>query len=76
MLRGRQSGQRLSRPDDPAKWVFRADHLSLAIDAAVRGGNDTDTVVAIAGGLVGAAASSTAISSFNSICSAISFPRD
>jgi ADP-ribosyl-[dinitrogen reductase] hydrolase len=39
--------------DDPAKGVFRVDHLRLALDAAVRGGNDTDTVAAIAGGLLG-----------------------
>jgi ADP-ribosyl-[dinitrogen reductase] hydrolase len=48
-------------PDDPAKWAFRADHLRSAIDAAVRGGNDTDTVAAIAGGLVGAAYGASAI---------------
>lgn len=41
--------------DDPAAGVFRVDHLRLALDAAVRGGNDTDTVAAIAGGLLGAA---------------------
>ena len=41
--------------DDPASGVFRADHLRLALDAAVRGGYDTDTVAAIAGGLLGAA---------------------
>lgn len=41
--------------DDPAKGAFPVDHLRLALDAAVRGGNDTDTVAAIAGGLVGAA---------------------
>jgi ADP-ribosylglycohydrolase len=29
--------------DDPAVGVFRVDHLRLALDAAVRGGNDTDT---------------------------------
>jgi len=34
--------------DHPADGVFRVDHLRLAIDAAVRGGNDTDTVAAIA----------------------------
>ena len=32
-----------------------ADHLPAALDAAVRAGFDTDTVAAIAGGLVGAA---------------------
>jgi ADP-ribosylglycohydrolase len=40
--------------DDPANGMFRADHLRLALDAAVRGGGDTDTVAAIAGGLLGA----------------------
>jgi len=34
--------------DDPATGVFRVDHLRLALDAAVRGGGDTDTVAAIA----------------------------
>ena len=36
--------------DDPAAGVLRADHLRLGLDAAVRAGNDTDTVAAIAGG--------------------------
>jgi ADP-ribosyl-[dinitrogen reductase] hydrolase len=40
--------------DDPATGVFRVDHLRLALDAAVRGGGDTDTFAAIAGGLLGA----------------------
>lgn len=40
--------------DDPEAGVFAADHLKLALDAAVRSGNDTDTVAAIAGGLLGA----------------------
>ena len=39
--------------DDPAAGVFRADHLRLALEAAVRGGRDADTVAAIAGGLLG-----------------------
>jgi ADP-ribosyl-[dinitrogen reductase] hydrolase len=47
--------------DDPAKGIFRADRLRLALDAAVRGGNDTDTVAAIAGGLLGAAYGASAI---------------
>ena len=47
--------------DDPAKGVFRADHLRLALDAAVRGGYDTDTVAAIAGGLLGAAYGASAV---------------
>src|SRR6516164_3127606 len=47
--------------DDPAEGVFRVDHLRLALDAAVRGGNDTDTVAAIAGGLLGAAYGASAL---------------
>lgn len=47
--------------DDPANGVFRADHLSLALDAAVRAGYDTDTVAAIAGGLLGALYGASAI---------------
>jgi ADP-ribosyl-[dinitrogen reductase] hydrolase len=47
--------------DDPASGVFRADHLRLALDAAVRAGNDTDTVAAIAGGLLGAAYGASAV---------------
>ena len=49
------------RLDDPAKAVFRVDHLRLALDAAVRGGGDTDTVAAIAGGLLGAAYGASAV---------------
>jgi protein-tyrosine phosphatase len=41
--------------------VFRADHLRLALDAAVRAGYDTDTVAAIAGGLLGAAYGASAV---------------
>lgn len=37
--------------------------LRLSLENAVRGGNDTDTVAAIAGGLIGAAAGYSAISS-------------
>ena len=47
--------------DDPATRVFRADHLRLALDTAVRGGNDTDTVAAIAGGLLGAVYGASAV---------------
>ena len=47
--------------DDPAAGVFRADHLRLALDAAVRGGGDTDTVAAIAGGLLGAVYGASAV---------------
>jgi ADP-ribosylglycohydrolase len=47
--------------DDPAEGVFRVDHLRLALDSAVRGGNDTDTVAAIAGGLLGAAYGASAV---------------
>ena len=48
-------------PDDPATRVFRVDHLRLALDAAVRGGYDTDTVAAIAGGLLGAVYGASAV---------------
>jgi ADP-ribosylglycohydrolase len=47
--------------DDPATGIFRVDHLRLALDTAVRGGGDTDTVAAIAGGLLGAAYGASAI---------------
>ena len=47
--------------DDPAGPTFRADHLRLALEAAVRGGRDADTVAAIAGGLLGAAYGASAI---------------
>lgn len=47
--------------EDPASGTFRADHLRLALDASVRAGNDTDTVAAIAGGLLGAAYGASAI---------------
>ncbi|OBK24044.1 ADP-ribosylglycohydrolase family protein [Mycobacterium asiaticum] len=49
--------------DDCAEGVFRADHLRLALEAAVRGGHDTDTVAAIAGGLLGAAYGASAVPS-------------
>jgi ADP-ribosylglycohydrolase/protein-tyrosine phosphatase len=39
---------------DPAHGTFPAQHLALAIEASVRAGNDTDTVAAIAGSLLGA----------------------
>jgi len=38
-----------------------ATHLRLALDAAVRGGRDTDTVAAIAGGLLGACWGASAV---------------
>jgi ADP-ribosylglycohydrolase len=47
--------------DNPAHDVFRVDHLRLAVDSAVRGGGDTDTVAAIAGGLLGAAYGASAV---------------
>ncbi|OBB77114.1 ADP-ribosylglycohydrolase family protein [Mycobacterium sp. 852014-52144_SCH5372336] len=47
--------------DDPVNGVFRADYLRLALDAAVRAGYDTDTVAAIAGGLLGAACGASAV---------------
>lgn len=46
---------RTAVPDDePANGTFAAQHLQLSLEAAVRGGRDTDTVAAIAGGLLGA----------------------
>jgi ADP-ribosyl-[dinitrogen reductase] hydrolase len=47
--------------DDPAAGVFRAEHLQLALDSAVRAGHDTDTVAAIAGALLGAAYGASAV---------------
>ncbi|WP_099041832.1 ADP-ribosylglycohydrolase family protein [Mycobacterium neglectum] len=47
--------------DDPSEETFRADHLRLALDAAVRAGYDTDTVAAIAGGLLGAVYGASAV---------------
>ena len=38
----------------PVSEELPARHLQLALEEAVRGGNDTDTVAAIAGGLLGA----------------------
>jgi ADP-ribosyl-[dinitrogen reductase] hydrolase len=40
--------------DDPGGGSFAAQHFQDALEAAVRGGRDTDTVAAIAGGLLGA----------------------
>src|SRR5207302_11556 len=40
--------------DDPANGSFACLHLQHALAAAVRAGDDTDTVAAIAGGLLGA----------------------
>jgi ADP-ribosyl-[dinitrogen reductase] hydrolase len=42
-------------PDDPAQ------HLRRALESAVRGGRDTDTVAAIAGGLLGATYGAVAV---------------
>ncbi|WIM87449.1 ADP-ribosylglycohydrolase family protein [Candidatus Mycobacterium wuenschmannii] len=47
--------------DNPQSGTFRADHLRLALDAAVRCGNDTDTVAAIAAALLGAAHGASAV---------------
>lgn len=47
--------------DDPSAAVFRAEHLRLALQTAVRGGRDADTVAAIAGGLLGAAYGASAV---------------
>ncbi|MEU0677973.1 ADP-ribosylglycohydrolase family protein [Streptomyces sp. NPDC006172] len=46
---------RTSVPElSPAEGDFPAQHLRLALEAAVRAGTDTDTVAAIAGALLGA----------------------
>jgi hypothetical protein len=50
-------------PDDPAQGSFPAQHLRLALEAAVRGGRDADTVAAIAGGLLGARWGASAVPS-------------
>jgi len=47
--------------DEPAAGVSRAGHLRLALEDAVRGGRDADTVAAIAGGLLGAAYGASAV---------------
>lgn len=47
--------------DDAPAGRFRVDHLRLALQAAVRGGRDADTVAAIAGGLLGAAYGASAV---------------
>ena len=45
---------RTAVPTRDGNRAFPADHFRLALEAAVRGGNDTDTVAAIAGSLLGA----------------------
>ncbi len=47
--------------DDPAACRSASQHLKLALQAAVRSGNDTDTVAAIAGSLLGAFWGATAV---------------
>lgn len=47
--------------DDPAAGSFPGHHLRRALDRAVRAGYDTDTVAAIAGGLLGARWGTSAI---------------
>ena len=55
----------ISRTPVPAAdaHVEPADHLRLALEAAVRGGRDTDTVAAIAGALLGARWGASAVPS-------------
>ena len=49
-------------PDDgPEGGACEGNHLRLALESAVRGGRDADTVAAIAGGLVGAAYGASAV---------------
>jgi len=47
--------------DDLAAGEFSAGHLRLALENAVRGGRDADTVAAIAGGLLGGAYGASAV---------------
>lgn len=47
--------------EDPRSGSYRAQHLQRAVATAVRGGRDTDTVAAIAGGLLGAAWGASAV---------------
>ena len=46
---------------EPPAEMFTADRLRLALEAAVRGGGHTDTVAAVAGGLLGAAYGASAL---------------
>jgi len=49
-------------PDEnPTTGTFRTQHLRRALEIAVRGGGDTDTVAAIAGGLLGALHGASAV---------------
>ncbi len=54
---------RTAVPADDAEAGYPADHLRLALEAAVRGGHDTDTVAAIAGALLGARWGASAVPS-------------
>ena len=54
---------RTAVPDGAGLDQQPGDHLRLALEAAVRGGRDTDTVAAIAGALLGARWGSSAIPS-------------
>ncbi|SOD70848.1 ADP-ribosylglycohydrolase [Jatrophihabitans sp. GAS493] len=47
--------------ENPSERTFRVQHLARAIELAARSGNDTDTIAAIAGGLVGAAYGGSAV---------------
>jgi ADP-ribosyl-[dinitrogen reductase] hydrolase len=49
-----------SQIDDPTAGLHR-EHLALGLEAAVRGGRDTDTVAAIAGALLGGAHGASAV---------------
>lgn len=54
-LQGAWSAITVARNDDPGT------HVTSALESAVRGGNDTDTVAAIAGALLGAAYGPSAV---------------
>ena len=54
---------RTAVPEEVVGTSYPADHLRLALEAAVRGGRDTDTVAAIAGALLGARWGASAVPS-------------
>ena len=54
---------RTAAPEEVVGTSHPADHLRLALEAAVRGGRDTDTVAAIAGALLGARWGASAVPS-------------
>lgn len=53
----------ITKSTDSALFEFEADRLKFGLEQAVRAGNDTDTVAAIAGSLLGAYYGATAVPS-------------